>query len=68
MRSVETPGPHGEAVLKPEPRPASEGVAPPRRRRWIMPEDPLARWLVWFCIVVSVVVPAVAALVLALLH
>jgi hypothetical protein len=35
-----------------------------RRRRRILPEDPLVRWLIWLMLFVSVGAPALAALVL----
>jgi hypothetical protein len=37
------------------------------RPRRMLPEDPLVRWLLWFCIAVSIGAPLLAALVLALL-
>ena len=35
-----------------------------RRRRRILPEDPLVRWLIWLMLFVSVGAPALAAVVL----
>ncbi len=39
-----------------------------RRRRRILPEDPLVRWLIWLMLFVSVGAPALAALVLLVAH
>jgi hypothetical protein len=37
---------------------------PRRRRRRILPQDPLVRWLIWLMLFVSVGAPALAAVVL----
>jgi hypothetical protein len=34
----------------------------------ILPKDPLARWVVYFCLVVSIAAPLIAALVLLIVH
>jgi hypothetical protein len=49
-------------------RPGHQAEATPatrRRRRRILPDDPLVRWLIWLMLFVSVGAPALAALVLA---
>jgi hypothetical protein len=60
----------GHASVRAQPRPRSRRPSSPRtcylQAMRILPDDPLVRWLIYLCLVVSIGAPLVAALVLAL--